>query len=305
MTDRPERANDIDQAGGAAPGSLAARYGRRALMLGAAAAGAGVAASLVGGGLAEAAPDSGSVQLGKTNTTGPTTRVVSRSGTGVSGHAATAGQAGIAGYDLSKTKKGFGVYGQSENGVAVNGISKNNNGVVGNTSAIGFAGVAGIDFTEKHTPQGVPTQGVYGQSNFNAGVTGVSFGGTGIAGNSRTPGYSGVEGVNTASHGGFGVTAVSNHGTALFGNSTHGLGLHVNGKVKFSSSGVVFIDKGQKSKTISVSGMTTSMFVLATPQAAESGVYVLAAQPGSGSLTITLSQGGSADVPVAWFALGE
>src|SRR5215472_13355819 len=143
MTDQPERASEIDQSGDRAPGSLPARYGRRALMLGAAATGAGVAASLVGSGLAEAAPDaSPPVLLGKTNTTSGTTIVASGSGTGLFGHAHTAGQAGVKGFDTSSGKKGFGVYGQSVNGVGVNGISKNNNGVAGNTSAIGFSGVS-------------------------------------------------------------------------------------------------------------------------------------------------------------------
>src|SRR5215469_7636624 len=98
MTDQPEWASEINQAGDNASASLPARYGRRALMLGAAATGAGVAASLVGGGLADAAPGgSAPVLLGKSNTTGGTTSVASRSGTGLAGHAAASNQAGVSG----------------------------------------------------------------------------------------------------------------------------------------------------------------------------------------------------------------
>lgn len=306
MTDQPERPSETDQAGDGTPRSLPARYGRRALMLGAAATGAGVAANLVSGGLAEAAPDTSSpVLLGKSNTTGGTTIVTSRSGTGLSGHAAAATQAGVKGFDTSSGKKGFGVYGQSVNGVGVNGISKHNNGVVGNTSAIGFSGVAGIDNTFTVQPPGIPTQGVYGQSNVNNGVTGVSFGGKGVAGHARTAGFSGVEGVDAATRpGGFGVTGVSAHGTALFGTTTDGLGLHVDGKAKFKYSGVVIISAGQKTKTVTVSGLTSFDFVLATLQVPDSGVYIEAAQPGSGSFTITLSKGPTKEVRVAWMALG-
>src|SRR5580658_331566 len=69
----------------AAGPTAGARYGRRALMFGAAAAGAGVAASVVGGGVAQAAPDASAVQLGKANSTGPTTSISSSAGTGLEG----------------------------------------------------------------------------------------------------------------------------------------------------------------------------------------------------------------------------
>lgn len=307
MTDRPEWANEIDQAGDKAPETLLSRYGRRAMMLGAAATGAGVAASLVGGGMAEAAPDSSPpVLLGKSNTTGATTRVISRTGTGLSGHAASASQSGVAGYDTSRTRKGFGVYGQSVNGVGVNGISKTNNGVAGNASAVGFSGVAGIDNTfTRGTPE-LPTQGVYGQSNVNNGVTGVSFGGTGIAGHCKTPGFAGVEAVDAATKSGaYGLKAVSAHGTALFGTTTNGLGLHVDGKAKFRYSGVVFISPGQKTKTVSAPGLTSSDLVLATLQVAENGVYIEAAVPGSGSFTVTLSKAPSNELHFGWFAIAS
>src|SRR5215475_6950367 len=80
MSERSGQDRKIDSAKDADTASLAGRFGRRALMLGAAAAGAGAAASLVGG-VAEAAPASGIV-LGKNNTTSGSTIVTSKKGTG-------------------------------------------------------------------------------------------------------------------------------------------------------------------------------------------------------------------------------
>lgn len=300
MGDRPERAIEMDQANDRTPGSLPARYGRRAVMLGAAATGAGVAASLVGGGLAEAAPDvSLPVLLGKSNTTGGTTVVTSRSHTGLSGHAAVNNQAGVSGFNTGRGVNSFGVFGHSVHGTAVNGISQHGNGVVGNASTVGFSGVAGIDFSKTKG-----AQGVYGQSNVGDAVLGVSFGGTGVVGHSRTPGHSGVFGQDAASHGGTGVTGQSDHGTAVFATSAHGVALHVDGKARFKNSGLAFVPPGQKTKMVSVPGMSASSLVLATIQHPENGVFIEAAQPAAGSFTITLSKNASSSLPVAWFVLG-
>jgi len=115
----------------------------------------------------------------------------------------------------------------------------------------------------------------------------VSFGGKGVAGHARTPGFSGVEGVDAAtSPGGFGVTGVSAHGTALYGTTTDGLGLHVNGQAKFKYSGLVFISPGQETKTVSVSGLTSSNLVL-LPDGP--GSQAKPAYPVSASIIATLS----------------
>ena len=156
MTERPERANEIDQAGGRALGSLPARYGRRALILGAAATGAGVAANLVSGGPAEAAPDiSLPVLLGKSNRTSGSTNVISSKGTGLSGRADTNNQAGVSGLNSGAGENSFGVLGHSVDGTGVNGLPVHGNGVVGHTKTVGFSGVAGIDFSPTRGAQGV------------------------------------------------------------------------------------------------------------------------------------------------------
>lgn len=312
MSDRPERANEMDQAGDRSPGSLPARYGRRALMLGAAATGAGLAASLVGGGLAEAAPEGlPAVLLGRSNTTGATTIVTSRSHTGISGHAETNNQAGVSGFNTASGANSFGVFGHSVHGTAVNGISQHGNGVVGNASTFNMSGVAGIDFC--------PTKGahgVYGQSNKGDAVLGVSFEGTGVTGTCKVVGQSGVHGLDqTPKAGSHGVFGQSPHGDAVLGSSPNGVGVHaestnglalrVQGKTKFSTSGITSVASGQRTATISVAGLTTSDMVLATIQRAESGVFIEAAQPSTGSFTITLSKVPSAPLPVAWFVLSQ
>ena len=302
MTDRPERANEIDQAGDRTPASLPARYGRRALMLGAAATGAGVAASLVGGGMAEAAPDlSPPVLLGKTSTASGTTRVVSRGGSGLAGRAATKGQSGVTGYDTFAGGSGLssGVTGHSENGYGVNGISVRHTGVVGTSFRVGQSGTAGIDFC---TTKGA--QGIYGQSNNGNGVFGISFKGNGVVGESNTPGHSGIVGLDRAPHSGNAVFAQSHDGTAVLATSENGTALHVEGKAKFKNSGVATVPGGQKTVTVKVAGLTASGLVLATIQRPQAGVFIEAAQPGAGSFKITLSKNASSALPIAWFVIG-
>lgn len=300
MSDRPERANNIDQRGVKTPETLPARYGRRAVMLGAATAGAGVAANLVGGGVGEAATDvSLPVLLGKSNTTSGTTTVTSRLHTGLSGHAQVNNQAGVAGFNTGAGINSFGVLGHSVHGTGVNGVSQHSNGIVGNAATVGFSGVAGIDFCKTKG-----AQGVYGQSNLGDAVLGVSFGGTGVVGHSRTPGQSGVFGQDAAPHGGNGVSAQSHNGTALFATSVKGVALHVDGRARFKNSGVAAVSAGQRTKTVSVPGMTASSLVLATIQDPQNGVFIEGAKPAAGSFTITLSKNAASSLPVAWFVLG-
>ena len=301
MTDRPERANEIDQVSERTSASLLAQLGRRAVMLGAAATGAGVTAGLLGGGVAEAAPDgSPAVLLGKTSTTGGTTRVISRSGSGLIGRAATRGESGVTGVDTFKGGLGrsSGVTGNSLNGTGVNGMSIHHTGIVGTGFTQGQSGVAGIDFCPTRG-----AQGIYGQSNNGNGVTGVSFKGNGVVGNSKTPGHSAVIGLDRAPHGGNAVFAQSQHGTAVLATSNGGTALRVDGKAKFKNSGVVSVPGGQRTVKVSVAGMTASSLVLATIQRPQAGVFIEAAQPGAGSFTITLSRNASSGLPVAWFVI--
>lgn len=289
MSDQPEQLSGIEPANQGNLHSLAARYGRRALLLGAAATGAGLAANLVTGGAAQAAPDaSGSVLLGKSNTTHGTTSVSARGGTGLSGHTATHGQAGVSGFDTSATGS-FGLYGKSTHGTGVLGSSTHKSGVTGLTFTPGESGVAGIDMC---TAKGA--HGVYGQTYHGFGVFGIGIkGGTGVGGQSQVAGQSGVAGFDTAPSG----------GTALLGQSFHGTALRVEGQAKFSTSGVAHVPGGQNTVKVEVRGMTPASKVLATIQKPQSGVFIEGAEPGNGSFTLTLSKNATGSLPVSFFVL--
>jgi len=123
------------------------RYGRRALFMGAAAAGAGLAADMVAGGSAEAAPDVAKpVLLGRQNVTSGATSVGSTNSNGLEGHTHTTGKSGVAGIDFNKTKGSQGVYGQTNHGNGVFGIGiGGGNGVGAHSNTSGFNAVFAVD----------------------------------------------------------------------------------------------------------------------------------------------------------------
>jgi hypothetical protein len=265
MSDQTEQARAIESGELAAtPARSRRRFGRRALMLGAAATGAGVAASLAGGAGAEAAPDgSGAVQLGKNNSTHSTTQVITRGGSGLKGQTYASGQSGVVGFDTSTASGGHGVYGHSIHGFGILGISEHSSGIVGQNTTAGQSGVAGIDMTP-----GSGGHGVFGQSSK-----------------------------------GDAVYCTSENGNALHCSSSKGNALFVEGKAKFSNSGVTDVPAHKKTLTISNGTVTPGSIVLATIQKPQSGVYIEAAEPGSGSFTITLSAAPSGPLPIGWMIL--
>jgi hypothetical protein len=147
MSDQPEQLCGNEPASERAVYSLAARHGRRALMLGAAAAGAGLAADLVAGGTAQAAPDSAKpVLLGRTNLTSGFTVVGSEHGTGLTGHTHTKGNSGVAGIDFSAKEGANGVYGETRHGFGVLGVGfGGGNGVGGHSDTSGHSAIFGVD----------------------------------------------------------------------------------------------------------------------------------------------------------------
>ncbi len=266
MSDLPGLDRGLEPADDASPAAKPRNYGRRALMLGAAATGAGVAASLAGGGLADAAqgtepatpamPDvnSAAVLLGKSNAAHGTTQVITKSGNGLKGQTFDKGQSGVVGFDTATVTGGHGVYGNSTHGDGVLGISQHGNGIVGQGSTPGKSGVVGID---------------------------------------AAPGG-----------GGNAVFAQSHHGTAVLATSGSGVALHVEGVAKFSHSGVVSIPGGHQTATVHTSGVSEGSIVLATIQRPESGVSIEGATAGSGSFTITLSKKPTNAITVGWLVLG-
>jgi hypothetical protein len=79
--------------------------------------------------------------------------------------------------------------------------------------------------------------------------------------------------------------------------------LQVQGKVKFSRSGRTSIGSTSTSKIVSMSGVTTSSYIIATLQTSVSGVYVRAVVPASGSFRIYLSKAPGKTVYVGYLVI--
>ncbi len=152
----------------------ATRYGRRALMLGAAAAGAGITLGLVGGAKPADASNGHPVVLGDTNAASDSTIINTTSGNGFQGHTSQAGSSGVYGIDTS-TGGGYGIQGNSTSGTAVSASITNkansNPAVSALTNGLGPA-VRG-----ESTSSGF---GVVGSSDKGYGVVGVSDKGIGL-----------------------------------------------------------------------------------------------------------------------------
>lgn len=197
------------------------RDGRRALMLGAAAAGAGITVGLVAGAKPAGATNGQAVVLGQNgsnaNTATSTTQINTMSGdglqanttgdadshgilgtatagTGVQGQTTGDNQSGVSGIDTS-TNGGYGVYGRSTSGYGVYGETQGDNGygVYANDASQGGA-------TALH---GTSTRGnaVAGFSGKGNGVVGLSTEGYGVAAISE-------EGIGLVAAGTSGVLAV-------------------------------------------------------------------------------------------------
>jgi hypothetical protein len=198
----------------ASRGEEVGRYGRRALMLGAA-TGVGVAAGLVAGAEPASAAEDGAVLAGQINTATSNTAVSTSVGNGLEGDTSQNGESGVYGHDTS-SGGGHGVVGRSTNG----------NGVYGTASTAGQSGVYGNDGST--APFG--GYGVQGVSANGTGVYGVSANGTGVYGviYGDTSGMSGVYGADssTGTGGGAGVQGSSINGTGLYGDSSYGNGVY-------------------------------------------------------------------------------
>lgn len=131
MSDQPGQASGIDPVTDRGQAALSRRFGRRTLMLGAAATGAGVAASVAGGGAAQAAGKQSAVLLGKSNSAHGTTQVITRVGDGLKGQTFAPGHSGVVGLDASTKSTGHGLYGNSIHGLGVLGISQHGTGITG------------------------------------------------------------------------------------------------------------------------------------------------------------------------------
>ena len=215
------------------------RTGRRGLLkaAGAAALGATVA------GLIDAVPAgaaNGPVLLNQSNSATATTEVSTTAGNGVEGSTTADGQAGVEGADNS-VSGGFGVRGDSEQGIGVYGtLLSEQSGLLGSSVAgvVGDCrdrpGVLGLSeasvgvYGESTSLNGVygtlssgqsgltaAQAGVVGDSSLSFGVIGLSSGQSGVMGQTSSDGNAGVLGYDTSDTGGIGV----------FGDSLQGIGV--------------------------------------------------------------------------------
>jgi hypothetical protein len=207
---------------------------------------------------------------------------VSETGTGSWGIRADGTDRGV-----SATGGDTGVYGAGVTyGVAG---SSPNTGVYGaGTYAVWGAGTGTFS-------QGVHGDGTYGVAGFGTGASGNNYGVYGSGG------Y-GVVGVGTYGVEGAGDTA------GLYGLSTAtdntGVGLQVIGRSVFRTAGTAVIASGKKSVTVTLAGVTTSDFVLATVQGS-GAFYVKNASTASGQFTIFINKAPTspATVTVAYFVI--
>jgi hypothetical protein len=200
------------------PENPSPRVGRRALMLGATAAGVGGAASLVAGAGTADAANGGDVLLGKKNTATATTTVTLTGDT----HSETAV------YGVDNTTG-------SGSGAGIQGTSKHGTGVLGQVggSTTGQRAVYGIDQS----------------SGGGYGVVGTSDKGYGVSGYAAAEGYAGVYGNATGVNGpgiqgdctgesGYGVYgyATGPDGLGVYAASTKSYALFVDGTSEFTGA---------------------------------------------------------------------
>jgi hypothetical protein len=164
------------------------------------------------------------------------------------------------------------------------------------------------------TDRGVSGSGLFGVygTGANAGVygTSASYGvqgegdGTGVVGGGNTgvagTGNYGVVGVGATE----GVNGFSVNGTGVRADSGNGTALRVTGRSKFSTAGTAVVPSGQKKVTVTLAGVASTDFVLATVQGS-GGFYVKNAVAGTGQFTIAINKAPAspATVTVAYFVI--
>jgi hypothetical protein len=115
---------------------------------------------------------------------------------------------------------------------------------------------------------------------------------------------------------GIGVFGFTNGGVAGYGDaylggtavkawavSTQGTALDMIGKARFSRSGKTYLLSGRSYKDVSIPGVTSASYALATLQSNRSGVYVQSVVPTTGKIRIYLNKKVTAKTYVAYFVI--
>ena len=247
-------------------------------------------------------------------------------GTGLYGYSAT----GLAGVRALGGDTATGLFAESTHGTAVSGASTdttpNGDNFASASHRTGVLGSAGdVTGIEANTDE----IGVYGYADlspFSSGVRGRSHAGAGVFGSSDssfgvigagdvgvygTGGTAGVIGdVDTGAIGVYGwvgstIAPAAPGGVAVHAaaQSTGLIALNVVGKAKFSRSGRVTIAKNHASVAVTLAGVTTASYIIATLQTNKAGVYVRAVVPASGKFTIYLSKASTSATVVGYLVV--
>ena len=289
------------------------RYGRRALMLGAGAAGAGLAATLAGSADPAAAADDNPVELGESNTASASTVITTSGGNGLNG-VTTSNEIYACGL-LGQSAAGIGVYGTQSSTSGLLGVDANpeSAAVLGDSgTGVGVLGLSSAAMGVYGVTSAKNQGGVFAEDLSSAGGFGViaaSTNGFGVSANINgdTTGKSALIGVDQST-GGYGVYGLSQNGTGVYASGP--VALAVDGVVTFSRSGIATVvgTSTTSARTVKVTGvaLSSSSLILATPQGAVSGVAVEGVKPNvSGkSFEITLTKAIKVTLDIARFIVG-
>jgi hypothetical protein len=179
---------------------------------------------------------------------------------------------------------GAGIVATSNHGEGIRATSTFDNGVHGSSGNAARSGVWGENSASGYgvsgSTAGSTTAGVWGSNGAGGqGVRGTSVSGDGVRGSAKT---------------GVGVRATADPAAVA---------LRVDGRAQFQRSGRAKVAVGQSSVLVTMAGVTTASYVIATVQADVSGLYVRGVVPANGSLKIHLSTAVTSTVYVGFLVV--
>lgn len=194
---------------------------------------------------------------------------------------------------------GAGLQGLSAAGAGVSGGSGDQAYATVNPTEAGVYGYCDTTFS---------SQGVFGETYQGVGVQGIGdWGVYGVAGSAGVVGDSDVTGLGVMGFSGgvatFPQALPAGVGVFAVAGSTAQVALKVSGKSQFSRSGRKSISSRKTSLKVTMAGVSTSSYVIATLQTSVSGCYVRAVVPAAGSFTIYLSKAPGKTVYVGFMVI--
>jgi hypothetical protein len=201
--------------------------------------------------------------------------------------AANTGWTGIYGFSDSHVDAN-GIWGDSVVGTGVYGTG--DTGVYGS----GYWGVYGTGPIGVMGDGYATDTGVYGFSGDSAPPDAVA----GIA-VQATAGTNAAIALNARTLGPATPAQIAVNATAATGH----IALNVTGKTRFSRSGRVAVNAGASSKKVTMSGVITTSYVIATLQSKRTGVYVASVVPATGYFTIYLNKAVTSSTTVGYLVI--